>query len=164
MTGTIEQISVSPGGLPKRAVRESFLGPLGFEGDGHAHPRFHGGPDKAVLVIAAETVEELAGLGFPVFFGALGENLTVRDLDRRWFRPGQQYRVGLAVIEFTTLRTPCRSLDVYGPSIKSEIFDAQCKAGDSASPRWGMSGFYARVLVPGMVRTGDIISLMATPA
>ena len=164
VTGTIEQISLSAGGLPKRAVREAFLGPLGFEGDGHAHPRIHGGPEKAVLLIAAETVEELASLGYPVFFGALGENLTVRGLDRRWFRPGQQYRAGLAVIEFTTLRTPCRSLDVYGPAIKRAIFDAQVKAGDPASPRWAMSGFYARVVSPGTVRAGDIISLMATLA
>jgi MOSC domain-containing protein YiiM len=164
VTGTVVQISLSPGGLPKRAVREAFLGPLGFEGDGHAHPAIHGGPEKAVLLIDAEGIDELAARGYPVFYGALGENLTVRGLDRRWFRSGDQYRVGDATIEFTTLRTPCRSLDVYGPAIKREIHDAQAKAGDTASPRWARSGFYARVLVPGMVRTGDIISLMATLA
>ncbi|HWQ53263.1 MAG TPA: MOSC domain-containing protein [Bryobacteraceae bacterium] len=162
--GTVIQISVSPGGLPKRAVREAFLGPLGFEGDGHAHPRIHGGPDKAVLVVTAETVDELAALGFPVYYGALGENLTVRGLDRQWFRSGQQYRVGLSVIEFTTVRIPCRQLDVYGPSMQREIWDAQVAAGDPASPHWGMSGFYGRVLTPGMVRTDDIIALVATLA
>lgn len=164
MTGTVVQVSVSVGGLPKRAVAGAFLGPLGFEGDAQAHPAVHGGPEKAALLVAAEALDELAARGYHLYPGALGENLTIRGLDRRWFRSGQQYRVGGAIIELTKVRVPCRQLDVYGPSIKSEIYDAQVKAGDTASPRWAMSGFYARVLEPGMVRAEDIISLMAEPA
>jgi MOSC domain-containing protein YiiM len=164
MQGTIVQVSLSPGGLPKRAVAGAFLTPLGFEGDGHAHPAVHGGPDKAVLIVAAETIDELAALGYPVYPGALGENLTVRGLDPRWLRPGQQYRAGAAMIELTKVRTPCRSLDVYGPQLKQEIYDARVKAGDIASPRWAKSGFYARVLTPGMVQADDIIALVAMPA
>ena len=47
MQGRIVQISVSPGGLPKRAVPEGMVTPLGIEGDRHAHPSIHGGPNKA---------------------------------------------------------------------------------------------------------------------
>jgi MOSC domain-containing protein YiiM len=50
-------------------------------------------------------------------------------------------------------------LDVYGPEIKGEIYDAQVKAGDFTSPRWGMSGFYAAVVQPGVIRANDIITL-----
>lgn len=164
LTGSIVQVNVSRGGLPKLAVSEGFLTPLGFEGDACVHPAIHGGPEKAVLLLDAETVDELREKGYPVFYGALGENLTTRGLDRRQFRAGQQYRAGDALIELTTLRKPCGSLDVYGPSIKQEIFDAQVKAGDTSSPLWGMSGFYARVLRPGLVRANDIIVLVAVLA
>ena len=57
MQGTIVQVNVSPGGVPKRAVARGFITPLGIEGDLHAHPNIHGGPRKAVLLIAAETIE-----------------------------------------------------------------------------------------------------------
>ena len=164
MTGKIVQINVSPGGLPKRAIAEGYLTPEGVQGDSWAHPRFHGGPEKAVLLLAAETVDELAARGYPVFYGALGENLTTWGLDRRQLRIGQQLRVGGSLIEITRIRVPCASLDVYGPELKKEIYDSRVKADDPQSPRWGMSGFYARVLQPGYVRPDDIIALVATLA
>ena len=47
-----------------------------------------------------------------------------------------------------------------GRPIQDAIYDAKVKAGDPSSPRWGMSGFYARVIDPGLVRTNDIIALV----
>ena len=164
MTGTIIQVSLSLGGLPKRPVGGGFLGPLGLEGDRYAHPHIHGGPDKAVLIIDAEGIDELAAAGYPVFYGALGENLTTRGLDRRQFRIGQRLRAGGAVLEVTRIRVPCATLDVYGPAIQQEIYDLRVQAGDAESPRWARSGVYARVLVPGPVHTDDIIMLVDTPA
>jgi MOSC domain-containing protein YiiM len=161
VTGVIVQVNVSRGGLPKRAVSEGLLTPLGFETDACAHPSIHGGAEKAVLVIASEGVDELIARGYPLFYGAMGENLTTRGLDRRRFRVGQQWRVGPALIELSRVRVPCATLDVYGASLKQEIYDFQVKAGNTGSPRWGLSGFYARVLEPGLVRTNDIMSLSA---
>jgi MOSC domain-containing protein YiiM len=80
---------------------------------------------QAVLLIAAETIDELKARGYPVFYGALGENLTTRGLDRRQLRIGQQLRAGGAVLEITKVRGPCAALDVYGPAIKQEIYDAR---------------------------------------
>ena len=88
MRGLILQVNLSIGGLPKRPVGEAFLTPLGFEGDAVAHPGLHGGPDRAVLLAAAEAVDELAARGYPLFYGAMGENLTTRGLDRANLRPG----------------------------------------------------------------------------
>jgi len=164
MTGVIVQVSVSPGGVPKRAVTESYIHPLGLTGDGHDHPQFHGGPRKAVLVISSEAMDELAAEGFPVFYGALGENLTTRGVDRRQFRPGQRWRAGGAVIELTQPRTPCSALEVYnvnGRRIQDAIFDAGVKTGDTSSPRWGVSGMYASVIEPGPVSPGDSIVLLS---
>ena len=164
MRGSVIQINVSLGGLPKRPIAAGVITPLGLAGDACAHPQIHGGPLQAVLIIASETIDELKARGYPVFYGALGENLTTRRLDRRELRIGQQLRAGGARLEITKIRVPCSALDVYGPSIKEEIYDQQVKAGDPASPRWGMSGFYARVLQPGQVHPNDIISIEATLA
>jgi MOSC domain-containing protein YiiM len=161
MQGTILQVNVGPGGLPKRAVSEALITPLGLAGDTQAHPNIHGGPLKAVLLIASETIEELQTRGYPVFYGALGENLTTRGLDIRELRAGDQVRAGGAILEITQPRGPCQALDVYGPSLKAEIYDARVKALDHTSPRWGMSGFYARVLRPGRAGAGDIIAVVA---
>ena len=164
LQGTITQVNVSLGGLPKRAVSEGRVTPLGLEGDLHAHPAIHGGPNKAILIIASEIVDELAARGYPVFYGALGENLTTRGIRIRDLRVGDQLRAGAALLEITSPRGPCSGLHIYGESIKQEIYDARVKARDYTSPRWGMSGFYARVLESGPVRPNDPISLVAALA
>jgi MOSC domain-containing protein YiiM len=136
----------------------------GVEGDLHAHPGIHGGPRKAILIASSEAIEELTARGYPLFYGALGENFTTRGIDIRRLRVGDQLRAGEAMLEITQPRGPCSALDVYGRSLAQEVYDAQVQAGDPSSPRWGMSGLYARVILPGMVRTNDIISVVATLA
>ena len=72
----------------------------GIAGDAWRYP-FHGGRRQAILLITIEGIEELISQGFPLFPGALGENLTTRGLDRRALRIGQRFRVGDAEIELT---------------------------------------------------------------
>lgn len=162
MTGAILQVNISRGGIPKRPIAEAHLSARGVEGDSWAHPLIHGGPRQAVLLIASESIEQLRNAGYPVFPGALGENLTTIGLDPSRWRAGQRFRVGDALIEFTKPRGPCATLDVYnggGRNVQKAIYDRQVKAGDTSSPRWGLSGMYASVLRAGRVRAGDIIEL-----
>ena len=160
VTGSIVQINISPGGVPKRPVAEAEVTPEGIRGDSWANPQIHGGPNQAILLIASEGLDELIALGYPLFPGALGENLTTLGLDRREMRIGQRYRSGDVMLEIAKMRAPCTSLDVYGPSIKQAVYDARVKAGDASSPRWGLAGFYARVLRSGFLRPKDIIELV----
>jgi MOSC domain-containing protein YiiM len=159
--GTIVQVNASRGGLPKRAVPGGFISEAGLEGDAHAHPGIHGGPRKAILLIAAEIVDDLATRGFPLVYGALGENLTTRGIPIRELRIGNRLAAGGAVLEITQPRGPCSALHVYGESLKNEIYDVRVKALDPDSPRWGMSGFYARVLEPGYVCVNDSVRLLS---
>jgi MOSC domain-containing protein YiiM len=160
MIGSVLQINVSPGGIPKRPISEAIVTAAGIRGDGWAHPDIHGGPNQALLVITSEGIDELIAQGYPLFPGALGENLTTLGLDRRLLRAGQRFRAGEVFIELTKRRAPCATLNVYGPGIQHAIFDSQVNAGDSSSPRWGLSGFYARVLRAGTIRPGDPITLV----
>jgi MOSC domain-containing protein YiiM len=164
MQGVILQVAVSDGGLPKLPVSGGLISFLGIEGDRHAHPEVHGGPRQAVLLVSSEGIDELKGRGYPLFWGALGENLTTRGLDFRRLGVGQRLRAGGALLEITKARGPCTALDVYGASLKDEIYDARVKAGDAGSPRWGMSGLYASVIEPGPVRPEDIIVAVDRPA
>ena len=40
------------------------------------------------------------------------------------------------------------------------MYDARVQAGDAGSPRWGLSGFYASVVQPGVVQPGDPVTLL----
>ncbi|HLH42516.1 MAG TPA: MOSC domain-containing protein [Bryobacteraceae bacterium] len=158
--GSILQINISRGGLPKYAVANASVTPWGVEGDLHAHPAVHGGPLKALLLIASEGIHELRAAGFPVYPGALGENITTRGLDRRALRIGQRWRIGPIVVELTKVRAPCSAIQLYGANIAKAIYDREVKAGDPSSPRWGLSGFYASVIKSGLIRVDDPISLL----
>jgi MOSC domain-containing protein YiiM len=159
VTGTILQVSISAGGVPNHAIAEGNLTTSGVVGDGWRYP-FHGGPKRAILLITSEGLDALAAQGFPVYHGALGENLTTRGLDRRLLRLGQRFRAGQAIIELTQVRLPCDTLSVYGTGIQAAMYDARAQAGDAASKVWGMSGFYASVIEPGTLRPGDSIALL----
>jgi len=156
---TIVQVSASRGGVPKRAIPVGRITVNGVEGDSWAHPEIHGGPFQAVLLLAEEALDALRLAGFPVFPGALGENLTTRGIDPHAWRAGQVWRVGSALLELTKIRTPCSTIKIYGEAIGRAVYDAQVNAGDHTSALWGYSGFYARVLREGVVRGGDAISL-----
>jgi MOSC domain-containing protein YiiM len=159
MTGAIVQVSVSAGGVPNHAIEEGTVTAGGIVGDGWRYP-FHGGPKRAILLITSEGIDALVQQGFPLYHGALGENLTTRGLDRLLLRLGQRFRAGQIVIELTQVRIPCDTLSVYGAGIQAAIYDALAQAGDAGSPVWGLSGFYASVVEPGMVRPGDPIALL----
>jgi MOSC domain-containing protein YiiM len=149
-SGTILQVSIGRGGVPKRAIPEGNIGPLGIAGDDHAHPEIHGGPQQAVLLITSEAIAELTAQGYPLYPGALGENITTTGIDRKQWRAGQRWRIGQAIVELTKVRAPCSQLSVYGPGIQKAIY-----ADDFA-----LGGFYASVVRPGIVRPGDPISLL----
>jgi MOSC domain-containing protein YiiM len=159
------QINISAGGLPKRPVPEARVTPVGIDGDRFAHPEIHGGPLQALLLACSEVVDEFARCGYAVYYGALGENLTLEGIDPRSFRIGQRYRIGgEVVIELTKPRGPCKALDVYGAGFRGLVYDARVKARDASSPLWGKSGFYAKVIEPGLVLTGAPVRLLETLA
>ena len=131
--------------MPKLPIEQAKIGPLGIIGDGHRY-RLHGGPQKALLLIAAEVVDALVAEGWPLFYGALGENFTTRGLNHRTWQTGQQFRCGNVVIQLTTPREPCKKLNPYGRGMQKRLL---------LNP--GESGFYATVLQGGPLTPNAII-------
>jgi MOSC domain-containing protein YiiM len=105
-------------------------------------------------------INHLIARGYPVYPGAMGENITTAGIDVQALRLGDRLRAGAALIEITQPRGPCSALNIFGRSIKAEIYDDQVRGRDSASLRWGMSGFYASVIEEGEVRSGDAVELL----
>lgn len=140
-------------------IPDGFAGVRGLKGDACRNTRYHGGPSQAILLVTSEGLEEIHALGFPLYPGALGENLTTRGLDRRRLRIGTVVRAGDALLSLTKIRVPCRTLNRYGRGIQAAIYDSAVKAGDPSSEKWGLSGFYARVLQPGPILENDIIAV-----
>lgn len=153
-SGIISQLSISPGGVPKLAIAEARVSTLGLEGDGHAHPDIHGGPERAVCLYSLDLIEALVAEGHPIGPGSTGENVTVQGIDWPLIVPGARLRLGGAVeLEITRYTTPCTNIR------------ASFAGGDSnrihhnLHPGWSRA--YARVLAPGHLRTGDSVSVIA---
>lgn len=158
MTGRLVQINVSPGGVPKRPVPVANVTRLGIEGDGHRDAAHHGGPERALCLFALERIEALQGEGHLVEPGTLGENLTVEGLDWAAVRPDDFFRVGEDVlIQISRFTSPCAN-------VRAAFLDGDyARVSEKRHPGW--SRLYARVLVPGEIRTGDpVVRLTAAQA
>ena len=59
MKGTLHQLNVSKGGVPKLPTESIRVSKSGIEGDGHDKPKIHGGPMRAVSLFALERIVEV---------------------------------------------------------------------------------------------------------
>jgi MOSC domain-containing protein YiiM len=150
---TIWQVSVSSGGVPKRAVAEATVTEAGLQGDLHNDRRHHGGPDRAICLFALERVEALAAEGHPIAAGSTGENITTRGLDWNKVVPGTRLRLGADVIvEITSYAAPCKTNRRW---FKEGHFN---RMNEKLHPGWSRT--YARVIHPGVVRPGQVVELL----
>lgn len=142
---------------------------IGVEGDAHAgvtvkhRSRVAKDPTatnlRQVHLIHAELFDELAGLGFIVQPGDMGENITTRGIDLLGLSRGAQLRLGgEAVIEVTGLRNPCQQINGLAAGLMAATLD---KAADGSLIR--KAGVMAVVVQGGKVRTGDVIAVINTP-
>ncbi len=114
---------------------------------------------RQVHLIHAELLEELAGKGFAVSPGQLGENVTTRGIDLLGLSRGTRLRLGpQALIEITGLRNPCKQIDGLAPGLMAATLD---HGPDGELIR--KCGVMAVVIEDGTVRVGDPIALESMP-
>ena len=149
----VHQINLSDGGLPKRPVLEAVIAKTGVAGDRQRNPKVHGGPDRALCLFSQELIERLQDEGHSIEAGSSGENLTLAGLDWEKLKLGDRLQIGPAVqIEIMSYTTPC---DLNARWFRDGNFT---RISQKKNPGW--SRFYARVLVEGVVRPGDEVTIM----
>jgi MOSC domain-containing protein YiiM len=148
-TGRIESINTSRGGVPKMGVFEALVTEQGLDGDRQRDRRFHGGPDRAVILFSLELIRALQREGHPIAIGTTGENLTMSGMDWAVVAPGSELEVGDVRLRITKYASPC------------EIIADSFLGGDftriSQKAHAGWSRVCARVLTGGLIRIGDPI-------
>lgn len=150
----IHQINVSDGGVPKLPVDSAAVEMDGMEGDRQADRKHHGGPDQTLCLYSLEVNEMLRAEGHTIEPGAAGENLTVSGLVWSTIGPEQRFRIGPDLtIEITYVATPCAKNAQWFAGGKFS------RMSDTMHP--GSSRWYARVLTPGVVSTGDEVARLS---
>ena len=137
----------------------------GVEGDVHAGPtvmhrsRRRKNPElpnlRQVHLIHRELHEELAGRGFELGPGEMGENVLTSGVELLELPTGARLRLGAAaVVEVTGLRNPCSQLDELAPGLMKAVLDR-----DADGELVRKSGVMGVVLAGGEVRPGDPIEV-----
>ncbi|MEC7760254.1 MAG: MOSC domain-containing protein [Candidatus Neomarinimicrobiota bacterium] len=158
MSASVIQISVKPDtpgevGLPKMPVDQVWVKKEGLEGDyNRARMKKGNDPDKAVMIISTDILDQLNQEGWPVKPGDVGENLTITNIDYKKIAAGQKYLIGEAEIEISFICEPCTNLyklpyvgTQRGPEFMAAIMNRR--------------GWYARVLKEGLVSVGNTFLL-----
>ena len=147
-----------PSGFVKHAITGSVnVSPLGLLGDEQADLKVHGGPDKAVYGYASshyaawrQEYPQHSNLLVP---GGLGENLAIEDMTEADLCVGDVHGIGTTRLQVCQPRQPC--------------FKFALRFNDTAMPkamiRNGRSGWYYRVLTPGVISPGDHVVLAERP-
>jgi len=122
-----------------------------FVGDG----KHHGGDDQAVYAFAREDLDAWQErLQRELPNGHFGENLTTSGLDIAEAKLGERWQIGeQVVLQVTCPRVPCATFrGRMGERGWLKRFTAD-----------GRPGAYLRVVVPGVVRSGDPIAIVHRP-
>lgn len=146
---------------PALAIR--LVAGLGVEGDAHAgetvkhRSRVARDPTRPNLrqvhLIHAELFDELAGQGFDIGPGDIGENVTTRGLDLLALPEGTHLRLGeAAIVEVAGLRNPCPQLDDFAPGLMRA-----CLGRDADGRPVRKAGVMGVVRAGGEVAAGDRI-------
>ena len=116
-------------------VFEALVTVGGIDGDRQRDPRFHGGPERAVVLFSLDVIRALQREGHPIDIGTTGENLTVSGIDWAAISPGVELEIGGSFLDddFTRISQKLHA---------------------------GWSRLCAGVVTEGIVRAGDQVELV----
>ncbi len=143
--------------LPARGTVE--VGGTSLVGDEVGNPKLHGGTYQAVHAYAAEDLQWWTDqLGRYVRPGLFGENLTTQDVDLNACVVGEQWLVGTARFQVSSVRTPCETFDRW---MGLQGFDNV--GWTERFARAGRAGVYLSILDRGWVQEGDMVTVIDQP-
>ena len=147
----------------------TLIAGLGVEGDAHKgelvqhRSRVRANPNqpnlRQVHLIHQELFDEVAGKGFTVKAGDMGENITTVGVDLLSLPTGTVLRLGdEAEVEITGLRNPCAQIDNWQKGLLSLMV---YKGEDGNLVR--KAGVMGIVLKGGVIRPEDGIAVLLPP-
>ncbi|MCK0163082.1 MOSC domain-containing protein [Marinobacter sp. S6332] len=145
-------------GIYKQEVDSAYLSVNGLNNDQQGDKRHHGGPEKALHHFASEHYPRLRkALPEPAAEycqpGAFGENLVTSGFTEADVCVGDIFALGEAVVQISQPRQPCWRLNLrFGIPDMSKRLQASLR-----------TGWYYRVLQPGVIRRGDTLTLDQRP-
>ena len=167
MGGTVTAVSKSGTHTMRKPNQDvvKLLTGLGVEGDAHLgvtvkhRSRVARDPNqpnlRQVHLLHAELFDELAGPGYSVGAGELGENVTTRGIALLDLPEGTRLQLGAsAVVQITGLRNPCAQLNGLEPGLMEATLERDAGGGLVRK-----AGVMAIVLEGGEVRPGDTIGV-----
>lgn len=114
---------------------------------------------RQVHLLHAELLEELAGRGFRVQPGQLGENITTEGIALLGLGEGTVLRIGAqARVRITGLRNPCAQIEGFMPGLLAAVLDR-----DDRGNLVRKAGIMGVVLDSGPVSAGDAIVVESRP-
>jgi MOSC domain-containing protein YiiM len=144
--GTVAQLNVSPGGLPKLAIDSAEVNWKGMDGDRQATRIHHGRPWQALCIWSTEVIDDFRRQGHPIEPGRAGENITIAGLQWAEVRAGVRLRVGEVLCEVSAYALPCTTNRRWFINGDFNVMHHE---------RGPVSRVYATVLEPGRICTGD---------
>lgn len=160
--GLVENVTFADGTTLESAIRKQpvdkiTVHELGAEGNDVGLKAHHGGVDKALFFMAEKTFEKLTALIGKDFdwknTAIYGENFIVSELDESNVCVGDHYQIGDVIVEVSQPRKPCERL-----SLNSECAETQKIVREK-----GLTGWYVRVIQPGVCKKGDKIHRLQRP-
>jgi MOSC domain-containing protein YiiM len=151
--GSRRQLELGDKLVPTGFFKTPLDGPVPVNNDGLAGDYIgdlsrHGGQDQAVYLFSAEDAAWWrATLARPIGPGFFGENITIS----RWWpevRIGDRLQIGRLLLEISAPRIPCSKL-------AARVGDPHFLKTFVAANR---PGYYARVINPGTIGTGNVAS------
>ncbi len=118
-----------------------------IDGDSFANPKFHGTIDSVLYAYGRDAIDDyLKLIGRSAYEnGALGENITLDQLNENDVSVGDRFQIGEVVAEATFPRIPCSKVNIR----------MQHPQGQKAMIDVKRSGVYLRIIKPGFIRPTD---------
>ena len=146
MRGTLLQLNVSPGGMPKLAVPHARVTAEGVAGDWQTNRKFHGGLNRAVCLFSMERILAMKQGAYGLFKGVVDPGKT-KALDARTvqFTLNQPYAVFTSILAELWI-------------VNSKLLRANEKSSD-----WGAAWLARNEAGSLLIRAGSLCHHIAPP-
>ncbi len=151
MTGTVESLQASGGGVPKSTIAVAEIGPGGVSVDVQGNRKNHGRPWQAICLYSSDLLDALRSEGHPIDAGSAGENITISGVDWARLRGGLTITIGEVRLRTSSPAAPCHKIGDF-------FVDRHWNRIDHTE-RPGWARWYASVLAGGTVRPGDSVTI-----